>query len=114
MPEYKEKTNFTQAEADVLENQNPDCTWATVTVKSKVMYFAFKPFSKNVYYASIDIYNATKNIGNRNMTMTTGHLINGIDEYLNNDKVAIALDLYAQSMLEELEVEFKKKPTFTI
>lgn len=110
---YKDTTQPTQAEVEAIEKTHQDCTWVEVTDKGKVMNFAFKPFSHSVYYASVDIYNATKSIGNRNMTMTTGHLINGSDEYMGNDKVRIALDLYAQSMLDDVQVSFKKKPTFT-
>lgn len=110
---YQDTTQPTQAEVEAIEKMHPDCTWIEVEQAGNKMHFAFKPFSQTIYYASMDIFRNTNSIGNRNMTMATGHLINGKNAYLSNDKVRIAIDLYAQSLLDDVQVSFKKKPTFT-
>lgn len=105
----------TKDQFEWIEKQYPNCEWVEVKGENKDapnMYFAFKPFNAQIYYASIDAYNRTQEIGKRNMSMTTGHLINGVDAYMSSDSVRIFLDAYAQNLIDLTRVAFKKKPTF--
>ena len=105
----------TKEQFDWIEKQYPNCEWVEVQNETKgepPLYFAFKPFNAQIYYASLDTYNRTQEIGKRNISMTTGHLINGLNAYMHNDSVKIFLDAYAQNLIDLTRVAFKKKPTF--
>ena len=116
MPKYENVCFPTEEQVEAIEKEHSNAEWVEVKGKvqgAKPMYFAFKSFDAQVYYAAINQYNATQDISVRNMIMTTGHLINGLQAYQSDSEIRIFLDAFAQNMIDLTRVAFKKKPTFT-